>query len=128
MSNEKWALLGRLRRAVKKVKFLLNLSFNKWQLASVVGASRRAISFNDRPGLRALTDDLTIMDRDDDSGSSSGRRRIERTTSYPSDGDDIDKRAEIFINNFRNQLRMERQVSLQLRYNRRGDGFNDNSP
>lgn len=137
MSTEKWVLLGRLRRAVKKVKFLLNLNLNRWRIASIIGAgslSRRTISFNDRPGLRAWTDDLLInsissnVGQDDDSGSSSRVQQIQRTPSLPSDQDDIDKRAGIFIANFRNQLRMERQVSLELRYNRRDTSFDSNSP
>ncbi|CAD6265316.1 unnamed protein product [Miscanthus lutarioriparius] len=40
--------------------------------------------------------------------------------------DDIDQRAELFIANFYRQLRMERQVSLQLRYVR-GNSW-DRSP
>lgn len=53
--------------------------------------------------------------------TSSSSRRIERTISCSSE-DDIDKRAELFINNFKRQLLMERQVSLQLRYSR-GNSF-----
>ncbi|XVE98752.1 hypothetical protein REPUB_Repub03eG0135700 [Reevesia pubescens] len=119
---ENWSLLGRLRRVVKKVKILLNFNMNQWRIASVIGASRssRRLSFTDRPGLRACADDCDS----DDSGSYS--RRLSRTTSYLSE-DDIDKRAEMFIANFHRQLRIERQVSLQIKY-LRGNSFDYNSP
>ncbi|KAJ0525813.1 hypothetical protein HanHA300_Chr09g0316281 [Helianthus annuus] len=38
---------------------------------------------------------------------------LQRTTSFPEEDDDVDKRAERFISNFYRQLKMERQVSLQ---------------
>ncbi|XP_021277216.1 uncharacterized protein LOC110411403 [Herrania umbratica] len=119
---EKWSLLSRLRRAVKKVKFLLNFNMNHWRIASMISASpsSRRLSFTDRPGLRACTDDYDS----DDSGSYS--RRLARATSYPSE-DDIDKRAEMFIANFHKQLQIERQVSLQLKY-LRAHSFDYNSP
>ncbi|OMP05665.1 hypothetical protein CCACVL1_01854 [Corchorus capsularis] len=121
---ENCSLLGRLRRAVKKVKFLLNFNMNRWRIANMIGArSSRRLSFTDKPGLRAcVADDL--YDSDDSSSHSS--RRLSRTTSYPSE-DDIDKRAEMFIANFHKQLQIERQVSLQLKY-LRGNSFNYYSP
>ncbi|WOG91934.1 hypothetical protein DCAR_0311189 [Daucus carota subsp. sativus] len=103
-------MLNRLRNAVKKVKFLLNLSLYRFRLASILSnkassSRRRTLSLNDRQGLRACYNrNLQV-------------RRIERTNSCSSE-DDIDKRAELFINNFKRQLLMERQVSLQLRYSR----------
>ncbi|XVE71812.1 hypothetical protein DITRI_Ditri10aG0181900 [Diplodiscus trichospermus] len=114
-----WSLLTRLRRAVKKVKILLNFSMNRWRIASMIGGSpsSRRLSFTDRPGLGACADDY-------DSGSYS--RSLARTTSYRSE-DDIDKRAEMFIANFHRQLQIERQVSLQLKY-LRGNSFDYNSP
>jgi hypothetical protein len=42
---------------------------------------------------------------------------IQRARSFASD-DDIDKRAEIFIANFRRHLRLERQASLERSYSR----------
>ncbi|XWS28083.1 hypothetical protein CRYUN_Cryun25bG0035200 [Craigia yunnanensis] len=118
---ENWSLLSRLRKAVKKVKFLLSFNMNRWRIASMIGASpsSRRLSFTDRPGLRACVDDYDS----DDSGSYS--RRLARTKSYPSE-DDIDKRAEMFIVNFHRQLQIERQVSLQLKY-LRGNSFDYNS-
>ncbi|KAF1867344.1 hypothetical protein Lal_00049773 [Lupinus albus] len=82
--------------------------------------SKRNLSFNDRPGLV-----LCSSEKETSSGSSS--RELHRTISFPSDDDDIDRRAEAFIANFRNQLRMERQISLQLRYCRQ-PSFEFNSP
>ncbi|CAK7337599.1 unnamed protein product [Dovyalis caffra] len=125
MDRRKWSLLSRLRRAIKKIKFILNLDMNRWRLASVIGAAssrRRQLSFNDRPGLRGCAD---IEDTEsEDSGSSKGLRR---TISYPSE-DDIDKRAEMFIENFRRQLQIERQISLELKYFQGLNSFKSISP
>ncbi|KAF8369291.1 hypothetical protein HHK36_013629 [Tetracentron sinense] len=123
MALENWLLLGRLRRAVKKVRFLLRFSINQWRLASAIRASsRRRLSFNDRPGLRGCTDDT----EPDELGSS---RELQRTRSFASE-EDIDKKAEMFIANFYRQLQLERQVSLKLQYCR-GDSLErtpSNSP
>ncbi|XP_052200413.1 uncharacterized protein LOC127806886 [Diospyros lotus] len=122
MGKHNWQLLGRLRSAVQKITFLLNFNVNRWRLASIIGASsgNRRLSFNDRPGLRAAcADDL---DSDRSPGSSRAGRALSRTSSCPSPEIDIDKRAEMFIANFYKQLKMERQVSLQLRYCR-GNSF-----
>lgn len=120
MAKDRWLLLGKLRRAVKKIKFLLNLNANRWKLVSIIGASsrKRRFSFNDRPGLRACMED---SGQDDGPRLSTG---LQRTTSYPSssDQDDIDDRAEAFIANFYKQLQLERQISLELRYYR-GNSF-----
>ncbi|KAL0404580.1 UNVERIFIED_CONTAM: hypothetical protein Sradi_2098800 [Sesamum radiatum] len=117
---ERWSLVGRLKRAVKKIKFLLDFNVNRWKLASMIGrtsSSKRRLSFNDRPGLRAfMEEDPDPNDRD--RGSARG---LHRTISYPSE-DDIDKRADAFIANFHRQLRFERQISLELRYYR-GNSF-----
>ncbi|XP_073290541.1 uncharacterized protein [Primulina huaijiensis] len=103
MAVDRWVLLGRLKRAVNKIKIVLNLNVNRWKLASMI--SNKRFSFNDRPGLRVCIPD---------SGSISSRG-IQRTISYPSD-DDVDKRADAFIANFYKQLQIERQISLELRY------------
>ncbi|KAL8127059.1 uncharacterized protein LOC141717208 [Apium graveolens] len=128
-------MLNRLRNAVKKVKFLLNMNLHRWRLASILSnktssSRRRTLSLNDRRlGLRAYADDNYFMNiensvvptNDRRLSTSSSSRRIERTISCSSE-DDIDKRAELFIQNFKRQLLMERQVSLQLRYSR-GNNF-----
>ncbi|PON56848.1 cotton fiber protein [Parasponia andersonii] len=129
MGTDKWFLLSRLRRAVKKLRFLLNFNVNRWRVASMIGSRsfgpQRRFSFNDRPGLTGACYDDSGSDDQDRSGSSRG---LQRTISYPSDQDDIDQRAEMFISNFRRQLQMERQVSLELRYYNRGNSFEWRSP
>ena len=126
MGKDKSSLLTRLKRAVKKVRFLLDYSMNRWHLASVLrrASSSKRISFNDRLGLRAAWDDGTIYS--DESGGSSSRSGIQRTMSFPSD-EDVDKRADMFIANFYRQLRLERQISLELQYCR-GNSFKSISP
>jgi|UniRef100_A0A2N9IN00 hypothetical protein len=123
VGNDNLSLLTRLKRAVVKIKFLLNFDLNRWHLASVLGhasSSKRQISFNDRPGLRAACSD------DIESEESGFSRGIQRTMSFPSE-DDVDKRAEMFIANFYRQLKIERQISLELHYCR-GNSFNSISP
>ena len=124
------SLLTRLKRAVKNVRFLLDFNMSRWRLASVLGhasSSSKRISFNDRPGLRAVCDDDTI-DFEDSVGPSvaSSRSGIQRTISCPSE-DDVDKRADMFIANFYHQLQIERQISLELQYCR-GNSFKLISP
>ncbi|KAH6779443.1 cotton fiber protein [Perilla frutescens var. hirtella] len=117
MAVDSWSLVGRLKRAVKKIKFLLDFNVNRWKLASLIGASssKRRLSFTDRPGIRACLDDS----EPDEPGSA---RSLQRTISYPTSEDDVDKKADAFIANFYKQLQIERQVSLELRYYR-GDSF-----
>ncbi|CAK9329833.1 unnamed protein product [Citrullus colocynthis] len=113
------SLLSRLRKAVKKLRFMMNFSIQSWRLAAMLGrtSSRNLrLSFNERPGLKACTEDII----EEESVSSS--RGLQRTTSYASE-DDVDMRAEAFIANFYRQLRIERQVSLELQYCR-GNSFN----
>ncbi|KAG8367713.1 hypothetical protein BUALT_Bualt16G0101600 [Buddleja alternifolia] len=125
---DRWQLLSRLKRAVKKITFLLNFNVNRFKLISNLRASSstRRFSFGDRPGLRACVED---SDPDDEPAGSS-RSGLHRTTSYPSPSssseDDIDKRADAFIANFYKQLQYERQISLELRYCR-GNSF-DSTP
>ncbi|KAI4335431.1 hypothetical protein L6164_014075 [Bauhinia variegata] len=126
--NQNQSLLSRLRRAVNKVKILLSSTIlgRTWHIASVVRSvsmSKRQLSFNDRPGVMACAGETGYVSGD--SGSSNGQQ-LQRTVSYPSD-DDIDKRADMFIANFRRQLRIERQISLQIRYGR-GNSFELVSP
>ncbi|MED6196660.1 hypothetical protein PIB30_049528 [Stylosanthes scabra] len=118
-SQQQQSLLSRLKRAVQKVRFLLSSTIisRTWHAVSLIRASslsKGQLSFNDRPGLKICSS----SDNETDSSEGSGRG-LQRTISYPSgDEDDINKRAEMFIANFRKQLRMERQISLQLRYQR----------
>ncbi|KAL5782900.1 hypothetical protein ACOSP7_007929 [Xanthoceras sorbifolium] len=131
--HQNWptTLRRRFKTAVKKLNFVLNFlkESSKWRrLASICGgvatlSGRRRWSFNDRHvvGLQHCIDD----DYQQESDESSSVRALQRTTSYVnySSDDDIDRRAEIFISNFRRRLLYERQVSLQLRYDRR-NSFN----
>ncbi|KAD3068086.1 hypothetical protein E3N88_35966 [Mikania micrantha] len=149
-SNKPTSLLGRLRTAVKKVTFLMNFSINRWQLVSSIigrGGRTRALSsrphsFNERLGLTSIIS--SPSDQDDhsnwvtpfmtpnsrmspDQGELQKTRSfpLQRTTSFPQE-DDIDKRADLFISNFYRQLKMERQVSLQLSSGcRSSDYFDD---
>ncbi|KAF7806620.1 cotton fiber protein [Senna tora] len=129
--KKKLTLLSRLRTAVQRVRLLLSSTVlsRSWRIASVIRRAslpKRRFSFNDdRTAGLMLCSDETGSD-----GSGSGSfRGLQRTMSFPnSDDDDIDKRAERFIANFRRQLQMERQISLQLRYYRRGNSFQSPSP
>jgi hypothetical protein len=125
MGKQRSSVLGPLKRTVKKIKFLLN--FRKWRLASSIlwnasssssSGTIRRLSFNDRIGLHGVIEDV------ESDHQSKPVRALERVRSHDgsSSDDDVDKRAEIFITNFRRQLLMERQVSLQLRYYR-GNSF-----
>ncbi|XP_059461834.1 uncharacterized protein LOC132190813 [Corylus avellana] len=125
MGGERWREVGgRLRKAVKKLKLLLSFNARRWCLGgSNIGSFsyRRRLSFDDRLGLHGC-----IEDNKSDGGDRSATRSIQRATSFASD-DDIDKRAEIFIANFRRQLRFERKVSLELSYCRStGSSFKSN--
>lgn len=130
MASDSSTLLSRLRRAVKKVKFLINYNIYSWRVASMIGRSslrRKRLSFNDRPGLRACTESED-PDTDSDQDFGSNRGSLQRTMSCPSDQEyDVDQKAEMFITNFRRQLQIERQVSLELRYCR-GNSFQGKSP
>ncbi|KAJ0089632.1 hypothetical protein Patl1_14283 [Pistacia atlantica] len=110
MGKSSWSLLSHLRMAVKKLKMLLDLNLSRWRIASMIGASssHRLFNLNDRPGLRACTEE-DMESSWDESSSVSRSGSLHRT-------DDIDKRAEMFIANFHKQLQMERQISLKLRY------------
>ncbi|KAK1418385.1 hypothetical protein QVD17_27529 [Tagetes erecta] len=130
-SSSKWSLLRSLKTIVKKVSFLMNSNVNQWRFISTFNrGSRRRLSFGEQLGLTAI---VSSSDDDEencnnieygDSGACSSKElkktrsfHVQRTMSFP-EQDDVDKRAEMFIENFYRQLRYERQVSLQLRYKR----------
>ncbi|KAG9149427.1 hypothetical protein Leryth_003390 [Lithospermum erythrorhizon] len=129
------SLLARLRRAVKKIKILLNYNFNiRWSLASSFGKSRKVLSFNDRPGLRLCIDEdqNNSENNNNDSHHEYYQRSISSpllstSSSFSSDEEDIDKKSELFIANFRKHLLLERQISLELRYARERS-FSSSSP
>ncbi|XP_009791812.1 uncharacterized protein LOC107806891 [Nicotiana tabacum] len=125
MGTESWSLIGRLKRAVKKITFLLNLDMNKWKLiSSLIGSSsrRHQLNFKEKKLQKQPTGlNVICFENDDLSPNNSGTgsnsfKGLQRTMSYPSSEDDIDKRAEMFIANFYKQLKLERQISLELRY------------
>ncbi|KAJ4911163.1 Uncharacterized protein Rs2_05784 [Raphanus sativus] len=123
------SLLNRLRQAVNKVKFVLSFKINSlWGLVPMFGSSSSSssfrFSFNDRQGLAAAC----AEDTEPDSASSS-RGALYRAGSYdPSSDEDIDNKAEMFIANFYKQLKIERQISLELKYLGNNQSFNYRSP
>ncbi|KAK3435469.1 uncharacterized protein LOC104438752 [Eucalyptus grandis] len=124
---DNWPLLGRLRRAVHKVRFLLNFDLHRWISNSATGrgpSSKRLLSFSNPSGLRACAS-MDDKEYQDSPGSSRGSG-LQRTISYPSE-DDVDSRAEMFITNFHRQLQLERQISMDLHYCR-GNSFGSRSP
>ncbi|OEL14326.1 hypothetical protein BAE44_0024655 [Dichanthelium oligosanthes] len=139
------SILGSLREAIRKVRFLISFSATRWMLLTSVGARRgtprRGLSFDARPpGLldveggigspaassssgtsrSASMGTATTRSLSRASSSAASPRVLTRTpsgaSSSPAGDDDIDQRAEQFIRNFYEQLRMERQVSLRLPY------------
>ncbi|XP_073137905.1 uncharacterized protein [Henckelia pumila] len=117
------SMIDRLKKAVKKIKVLLDYNASRWKIASLLGKSsgkRSRLNFNVRPGLKEYAEDSDSIGGGGDHlpGSS---RQLHRTQSHPVEVD-IDKRADAFIEKFRNQLKYERQISLQLRYYR-GNSF-----
>ncbi|CAI0451359.1 unnamed protein product [Linum tenue] len=137
--ERRWVLFGRLKRAVSKLRVILKFDFHVWRLASSllrssssIGPSR-VISFGDRPGLTAAYEDYDeAAAADSDSGywysppppaaadaSAAAPKKVELRRAISrrfSMEDDIDDRAEMFIANFRRQLQIERQISLDLKY------------
>ncbi|CAH8280003.1 unnamed protein product [Arabidopsis lyrata] len=123
------SLLNRLRQAVNKVRFVLSFKINSlWDLVPMLGSSSSSsslrLSFNDRPGLTAAF----AENEPDLNGSSRGA--LYRTVSYDQSSDeDIDNKAEMFIANFYRQLKIERQISLELKYFQgNNQSFNYRSP
>ncbi|KAJ8758637.1 hypothetical protein K2173_000358 [Erythroxylum novogranatense] len=106
------SVLGRLKNAVKRIKLLLDFNIGRWRIASFFrkSSTRHSLSFNDRFGLHGCLEDEEL-DR------TNSFRSLQRTRSCVSE-EDVDRRAEMFIENFRRQLLYERQVSLELRYHR----------
>ncbi|CAN0899679.1 hypothetical protein LINGRAHAP2_LOCUS20415 [Linum grandiflorum] len=114
-----WSLLSRsLNKAVKKINFLLS----RWDLSDAIRTAaanqlrkkkqkqqRRFLSFNQKVGLQGCVELLENSTR-------GGVVLLDRTCSLTDQLQDVDKRAENFIANFRRGLLLERQVSLNLRY------------
>ncbi|KAG0470712.1 hypothetical protein HPP92_017412 [Vanilla planifolia] len=154
----RFQVLGRLQRAIAKVRFLVSFNLRQWLLSSSVASSHRRLSLDSQPHPAGILDATDIGDelssyffgtgspptRPSSSLSKSGGSPVPqspllRTVSPPllrtvtppllrtisravsgssvsSASDDINQRADEFIENFYRQLRMERQISLELRY------------
>ncbi|URE02701.1 hypothetical protein MUK42_19845 [Musa troglodytarum] len=127
-------LLSLLRRAIQKVRFLLSFDATRWMASSLKRSPlvSRQLSFTARPSLLDCTDDdgyeagsspslsrtVSLLSSPASRTTSPGSE-ASRSLSGASSDDDINQRADRFIENFYRQLRMERQVSLQLRYCRK---------
>ncbi|XP_022145292.1 uncharacterized protein LOC111014780 [Momordica charantia] len=114
MAEKKSPLMPRLKKAVRKITALLRLNLSLCLARRRPSGRLRSFSFSDRTvGLRSFLEDEEI-------GENCSMRRLERASSlrYGNAEDDVDKRSQIFIDNFLRRLRLERQISLQLRYYR----------
>ncbi|CAN0899680.1 hypothetical protein LINGRAHAP2_LOCUS20415 [Linum grandiflorum] len=121
-----WSLLSRsLNKAVKKINFLLS----RWDLSDAIRTAaanqlrkkkqkqqRRFLSFNQKVGLQGCVELLEEGDHIHNNSTRGGVVLLDRTCSLTDQLQDVDKRAENFIANFRRGLLLERQVSLNLRY------------
>ncbi|XP_072992949.1 uncharacterized protein [Typha latifolia] len=133
MASESSAVMSRLREAVQKVRFLLSLSdTTRWVITSIAGSSpmRPRLSFKRQLSLFDCTGDGAEYYYEVGSSLSTSRTSstvVSRTSSSISmtrtssdastaSGYDIDRRADLFIEKFREHLRMEKQVSLEIRY------------
>jgi hypothetical protein len=94
-------LILQLQRAVKKLNYLLRVHSN---FVSKNVKQRWRSLFCNQMSLPRFQDDEKI-NRDDNM-----ILQNRRTIIYESEDDDIDKRAEIFIANFRRQLSLERRI------------------
>ncbi|CAH8382941.1 unnamed protein product [Eruca vesicaria subsp. sativa] len=105
------SLLNRLRQAVSKVKFVLSFKINSlWGLVPMLGSSSSSSS------LRFSFSDRAEENERDSTGSSRGALYRAGRRYDPSSEEDIDNKAEMFIANFYKQLKIERQISLELKY------------
>lgn len=121
MKTQNWSLIKTLiSKAAMKITFLLGSKIHKWKVTSRILSFRRIKLF--KKSKSSLYD--AIRDIDDQYEQQEGRsthciRRTKSNIARNNDDDDendVDHRAEMFITNFRRQLRLERQISLELRY------------
>ena len=117
MKTQNWSLIKTLiSKAAMKITFLLGSKIHKWKLTSRILSFRRIKLF--KKSKSSLYD--AIRDIDDQYEGPSYTHCIRRTKSSIArnndDENDVDQRAEMFIANFKRQLRLERQISLELRY------------
>ncbi|KAK4349524.1 hypothetical protein RND71_032279 [Anisodus tanguticus] len=117
-----------MSKATKNITFLLSSKMHKWKLTSKFLSFRRKhpIRLFKKLGSSSLYDEIRDIDdqfEQQEDPSIHCIRRIRSTVGCNNvsnddddDENDVDKRAEAFIANFRRQLRLERQISLELRY------------
>lgn len=109
MAERKSPMVFRLKKTWSKLTAFLRLPLARRR------PSRRLRSFGREHrtlGLRTFLEDETIV-------QNSTVRRLERVSSLNygrNSEDDVDTRAQVFIDNFRRHLFLERQISLRLRY------------
>ncbi|KAI3412921.1 uncharacterized protein J3R85_016745 [Psidium guajava] len=126
-----WVLRRNLKSAVKKIKDML---IHRWRrITNSVGSGAHRRRWRQRcPTSLGFRHRIEEADRNESSSESDGALERARMVSFRCDGighndayendreeDDINGRAEDFIVNFRRQLQMERQVSLELHYSRK---------
>ncbi|KAG6470939.1 uncharacterized protein LOC122031562 [Zingiber officinale] len=139
-SKKRISMLSRLRRAIANVKFLLSFDATRWIVSSLKRSSSPAaeLSFHTRPSLLDCSDDYydsrssfalswtssSLMSSPDPATQMTRSASDASSSSSPDggSGEDINLRADRFIEGFYRQLRMERQVSLELRYLRGDSG------
>lgn len=123
-SQRRIPILNQLKRAVQKVKFLLSFDATRWILSSLSShkpSPGRGLSFQARPSLLDCSPSFgvrgTSLSRASSLALSPPGEAMSRSSSDASaSGEDINLKADRFIEGFYRQLQMERQVSLELRY------------
>ncbi|WOK92118.1 hypothetical protein Cni_G00809 [Canna indica] len=133
-SKKRIPVLSRLRSAIQKVKFLLSFDATKWIVSSLKKSpsDTRRLSFKTPPSLLDCSDDyyecgssftisrttsLSYSPASSGTAPSLEESEMSRSVSdVSSPGEDVNQRAENFIEKFYQQLKMERQISLELRY------------
>ncbi|KAA0052985.1 hypothetical protein E5676_scaffold139G00970 [Cucumis melo var. makuwa] len=111
MAEKKSPMASRLKKALIKLTAVVRLCLVPRRRSQRLGS----FDSDDRKvGIRIVLEDQSRI------AENSFARKLERASSsrYGGYEEDVDQRAEIFIENFRRQLRLERQISLQLRYYR----------
>ncbi|KAJ0984218.1 hypothetical protein J5N97_002574 [Dioscorea zingiberensis] len=144
MGAKRFQVLRRLKQAVKKVRFLLSFSTNKWFMSSIARSpGSHRLSYKRQPSLLDCGGTSSAGELDDENyfqilclptaslspevakdrtvtRTISSLSRFSKTTSGSSEKEeeeeDVDRRADDFIAKFYKHIQMERQVSLELRY------------
>lgn len=116
-----------MSKATKNITLLLSSKMHKWKLTSKILRSQRKHPIRlFKKSKSSLYDAIRDIDDQFEQQEDPSTRCIQRIRStigrndvnYDDNDDenDVDKRAETFIANFRRQLQLERQISLELRY------------